>query len=123
MKFYVAGKYQERQMITEIMDELRALGHEITTDWTSHGYATPEVHSSYAVDDVRGVKEADVYIGVFINGHRYRGALCELGAALALDKPCWIIGYAEDDCIFMLHPLVEHFDDWKLFYHWFRCKD
>jgi len=122
MKIYIAGKYQEREFISRMMDTLRDAGHEITTEWTSHEYATPEIHASYAVDDIRGVQECDIYIGIFLNEHRYRGALCELGAALALGKPCWILGHAEDDCIFMLHPLVFRFDE-KDLEDWLKSSD
>lgn len=113
MKLYVAGKYEEREQISKFMDELRAQGHTITCDWTSHVYATREVHTSYCLDDLKGVKDCAAYIGVFENANRYRGALVELGAALALNKDCFIIGHAEDDCIFMLHPNIWHFRDMR----------
>lgn len=110
MKIYVAGKWQDKEYIKQLMAQLRRMGHGITVDWTSHKYATPEVHASYAVDDIRGVKEADACIFIFERDYHYRGALVELGAALALDKVIYVVGHYEDDCIFILHPIVKRFD-------------
>ena len=35
MRVYVAGKWQDREMVREIMDDLENMGHEITVDWTN----------------------------------------------------------------------------------------
>lgn len=107
MKIYVAGKYQEREIISQLMRALERQGHTITCDWTSHVYATPEVHASYCVDDCKGVQDCELYLGIFQHPFRYRGALVELGIALGLSKKIIIVGHAEDDCIFMLHPDIK----------------
>lgn len=113
MKIYVAGKWEERERITHFMNELRKQGHIITCDWTDHKYDTREVMASFACDDLEGVRTCNAYIGVFENECRYRGALVEMGAALVLRKDVFIIGHAEDSCIFMLCPTVWHFRDMR----------
>ena len=110
MKFYVAGKWQDRELIREIMDKLEAMGHEITVDWTRHEYPDNEdVLSIWATLDIHGVQTCDTFVVLFINGHRFRGALVEVGAALAMHKRVCVIGNDEDSCIFLKHPLVKKF--------------
>lgn len=112
LKIYVAGKWQDRFEVRTIQTILRDAGHEITCDWTDHEYPTENVNEMlrhYATADIQGVKDADVVICVFIQKHHYRGALVEMGAALALDKPVFVLGHAEDSCIFMQHPNIRCF--------------
>ncbi len=110
MKIYVASKYQERVHIKWLMRLLREAGHEITVDWTDHELYPADSPirkmAEFALVDVKGVQECDVFIGVFLVKHHYRGALVEFGIALGGNKPCLILGTAEDDCIFMNHRLV-----------------
>ncbi len=107
---YVAGKWQERERIRGIHRALRGLGHKITVDWTGHEEDDTEFPSGYAVEDVRGVQNADLFIGLFANKHEYKGALVEMGVALGLNIPVYIIGHAIDSCVFSAHPLVHTFD-------------
>ena len=114
MKVYIASKYQERDYVRHLMGTLVNFGHTITVDWTNHDLFpsdSPAIKlAEFAVADVGGVRDAQVYIGVFLNSHHYRGALVEWGMALGLNKPCLIMGHAEDDCIFINHPLVQRID-------------
>lgn len=85
------------------MDEFEKYGHKITYDWT----APFKEHSLQAANDLKAIQDADVIIIYFINNQVvYRGVYCELGGALALNKPVVIIGNAGNDCIFSEHPLV-----------------
>ena len=110
MKIYVASKYQERNFIKWLMRLLREAGHEITVDWTDHDLypadSPLEKMAEFASVDVAGVQECEVFIGVFLVKHHHQGSLVEFGIALGGDKPCLILGNAEDDCIFMNHRLV-----------------
>ncbi len=107
MKVYVAGKWEDRRRCRDIMDRLEDTGHTITCDWTDHEYEDEQYPIQYCQDDVQGVKDADVFLGVFIdNTVHYRGALVEMGIALGLGLPCYIIGNAQDDCIFINHPQI-----------------
>ena len=115
MKIYVAGKYQEREQVRGIYRELRDKGHKITVDWTDHDIyphdAVAERLSDFAEEDVRGVKEADLFIGLMTNDHVYKGLWVEMGVALGEGMPVWIIGMAGDTCIFMNHPRVRKFSE------------
>ncbi len=104
MRFYIAGKFEERAEVRKLMDKVEELGHTITCDWTKHrdkGFLV-----QYAVADVEGVQGCDVYVGRFINENSYKGALSEMGMALGLDKKVVVIGHAIDSCIFTNHPNV-----------------
>ena len=111
MNFYVAGKFEEKEYIRLLQDELRELGHTITIDWTWHKEEDSGFRSQYAIEDINGASWADAYVGRFISKHDYKGALVEMGAALAMRKSVYIIGHAVDSCLFMGHPLVKQFDN------------
>lgn len=110
MKFYVASKWEDRTAVRELHKTLIELGHKITVDWTWHEKEDPGYPSEYAVEDVLGVKMADVYVGLFIDSHYYKGALVEMGVALGLGIPVCIIGHAIDSCLFTSHPLVSSYE-------------
>ena len=112
MKIYVAGKWEDRQRVSDIMQILRDIGFEITCDWTGHKYSDEAYPQQYCADDVQGVKDADLYIGVFIADYNYRGALVEMGIALGVGIPVWLLGDRQDDCIFSNHPGVRKFKEW-----------
>jgi hypothetical protein len=67
MRFYVAGKYQERDKVRLVFDELKRLGHSITLDWTNHDIypndAVAEKLGQFAIDDVNGVCQSDAFLG------------------------------------------------------------
>ncbi|KKK73067.1 hypothetical protein LCGC14_2897530 [marine sediment metagenome] len=106
MKIYVAGKWEERKDVKFLQRQLILLGHEITKDWTVDEEGEAGYPVINVVEDMWGVKSTDIYVGLFLNNHNYKGALVELGGALASRKPCYIIGHAMDSCIFIRHPLV-----------------
>jgi len=106
MRFYVAGKWEDRENVRVIQNALVEMGHEISCDWTWHEKEDPGYPHQYSIDDIQGVKDAHFYIGLFEGDFNYKGALVELGAALALEKPCYIIGRGIDGCMFVNHPLV-----------------
>lgn len=114
MRIYVAGKWQDREDVRIWHNQLRARGHEITCDWTSHEYpgeGQEHLLTDYALADIKGVQDCDVLIALFEVEYAYRGAFVEIGAALALGKRILILGHAGDSCIFMNHPLVRIFDN------------
>jgi len=105
MKIYVAGKWEERKRIKSIMNKLVILGHTITADWTSHTQVPNNLECLCAIHDLFGVRVCDIVIVIADKEYSYKGALCELGAALILDKRVYIIGNFIDSCIFINHPL------------------
>lgn len=49
MKLYVAGKWEERSLIKDLMQTLESMGHTITLDWTMHD--NTEMVKQFAIDD------------------------------------------------------------------------
>lgn len=113
MKIYVSGKWEDRANVKLLYAVLRHAGHTITCDWTTHDYPqrnAKKVLQGYATDDIRGVTVADLVICLFRRRLPYRSAFIEMGAALALSKPVYVLGKTQDACIFMNHPLVKQYD-------------
>lgn len=106
MKVYVAGAAthglsREFQGLVGFLRDV--LGHEITHEW----WLSEEKTAEQALRDLQGVQEADAVIAVFTHDdYPYRGTWVEVGYALALGKPVYIVGTAGDQCIFVHHPNV-----------------
>lgn len=111
MKFYVAGKFQDRRNVRKLMDKIQDLGHTITYDWTVDEENAEGYPVQNTINDAMGVKVCDVLVCRFIKKNMYRGALVELGIALGLGKRIYVIGHEADACIFTNHPNVQHFDN------------
>ena len=120
IKFYVAGKWEERESVRGIQGALRELGHIITVDWTWHEEEEPGFPSQYAVEDIIGASSCDIYVGLFERNHNYKGALVEMGAALSQGKIVCIIGNAIETCLFCHHPFVKAFKDTDSFLRWVK---
>ena len=100
MKIYVASKFNERLKVRWLMDKLEDMGHEITFDWTTEHYQHKEETREDAKECMNGVLLSDAYVGMFLEDYHYKGALVELGIALTIDIPVYVIGHAMDSCIF-----------------------
>ncbi len=118
MKVYVAGKFEEGKQVKVLQELLRKLGHTITFDWSIDEYKQKEPESRDALLCKQGVIDADLYVGLFVNNNAYKGALIEMGIALAEDMPVCIIGHAIDSCIFLKLPDITQFDDIPTFLSW-----
>jgi nucleoside 2-deoxyribosyltransferase len=115
MKLYVAGKWADRDKINEIIENLEANGHTITHNWTKFegSNSRPEMKSQFAVMDIDGVRNADAYVGIMTDAvYPYRGSMTEMGAALGLGKPVYVVApttsQLEATCFFH-HPLIRKF--------------
>lgn len=113
MRFYVAAKYCDRDAVRIVYGDLIDRGHSITCDWTNHDIypedAPLEKKAEFAIDDIEGVRNADAVIAIFIEERHQRGALIEIGAALALGKPVMIVGEHEASSTLLQHPLITRF--------------
>lgn len=103
LRIYTASRFANYARVRALNEQLRDLGHEVTHDWTVTDEfvdGVPKVSSEadlsiddrrrYAVDDLRGVRTADLVIFLAEDGD-YCGALIEFGAAAALGITAWII--------------------------------
>ena len=111
MQIYLAGKFEERKRIKELMEDCEKRGHKITVDWTRHN--STKSLTRYAAEDIWGVSQCDLFIGIFDKPYHYNGAIAEFGAALALWKDIWIIGHANDSNAFINYPGIQQFNTWE----------
>ncbi|KKK84470.1 hypothetical protein LCGC14_2783020 [marine sediment metagenome] len=109
MKFYVAGKWQDRENVKELQGWLIEHGHSITVDWAEHEYSEDtDFLRRWAILDIQGATECDVLIALLERPHDYRGLWVEMGAAIAAGKKIWLVGHAGDSCIFLHHPSIAY---------------
>lgn len=112
LKFYVAGKWADRENISRIMDDLVKQGHTITWDWTRFETVSSDRNAECAYHDIEGVKECDIFVAIMTDkNYEYRGTFTELGAALALEKKVYVLGSSHNKCAescFWHHPNIIH---------------
>ena len=113
MKIYLAGKWEEYEVITEYAEELEFLGHEITFAWFKCHVGPKIALTRAAMEDTQGVRMADCCIFIFEKDLPYRGAFSELGMAIALSKRIIVVGPGGDKNVFVSYPLVERVDTWE----------
>lgn len=100
MDVYVATKAENYPMARVFMRALEEAGHDITHDWTvtveelGPGPEDISTRRRSAIADLKGVVECDIFI--LIMHKDMVGSLIEYGAALALNKPIYIVVDVED---------------------------
>lgn len=102
MRFYVASKFENKEAVGHVIEKLGVFGHQVTYDWR---YAKVN-DMDQAVRDYLGVEMADFVVGIFEKDAVYKGAIAEIGMAIAWQKPIFIIGNWLDNMIFMKLPTV-----------------
>jgi len=114
-KFYIAGKFQDKERVQKVQEEIQSNGHEITHDWTQHDPVKPyreklEKARKYASKDIEGVREADIFVMIPHSGGRTLHA--ELGAAIVLNSvrngpDVYLLGRPDDPGMIYFHPVVD----------------
>jgi hypothetical protein len=119
MKIYLASRFSRREQLRSVADELRRLGHVITSRWLETEWvnrpdessaAPPEYREKYAVIDAEDVREADCVISFTEPpgpGSGRGGRHVEFGLASAWGKRLIVVGYREN--LFHHLPGVEFF--------------
>ncbi|MEZ4200001.1 MAG: hypothetical protein R3B69_00115 [Candidatus Paceibacterota bacterium] len=41
MKFYIAGKFEDKETVLALFERVKEAGHKITYDWTTHVKSKP----------------------------------------------------------------------------------
>lgn len=131
MKIYVASKFERVPQVREIQARLRAAGHEIVADWTSHSAAglkgdqlTRKLRQC-AEEDEAGVAAADAI--VLLHDDNCRGGFVELGMALGRGKLVAVLGgrtaVPNRGPIFYALANVNHFDTIEAVIDWLAWTD
>jgi hypothetical protein len=88
---YIASSLTNAARVKAVGNRFRALGYEITYDWTSHnggipyvGDSQPSIKADVAHLELDGVRRARAVLVIMPGG---RGTYFEFGAAYALGKP------------------------------------
>jgi len=124
VRFYLASRYSRGPELRGYRDELRALGHEVTSRWLD-GYdctpgLSPEDHTKerarFAQDDLDDLSLADVVV-CFTESRQENpgrgGRHVEYGVALAWDKTIVVIGPREN--VFHCLSHVTHYETWEAY--------
>lgn len=116
MKFYVAGRFSNKDKVRKINKLLLEKGHQLSGDWTSHEQVKPydkepSRSMTYSIEDMNAIVNCDIFI-LLINKEAGIGSSTELGAAIALNiksgKPkIYIAGKNISNNMFNFHPSVE----------------
>jgi nucleoside 2-deoxyribosyltransferase len=132
MKIYLAGPFTDRDKLQDVADQLKGLGHEITSSWLYGSEQIPEsmtdnvkdyvtgkthhdeswsVFGKIATNDIEDVREADTLVKFHTDDLEYRsgGKFVEMGVALGLGKGVIIVGAPEQ--VFDWYPTVAHVAD------------
>jgi nucleoside 2-deoxyribosyltransferase len=116
MNLYLAGQYASKDYLRTVADQLICDGHFITASWLQeHHPPTVQLHEvsneelrGYAVQDIEDIRASDamVFFSV-IDATKRGGRHVEMGVALALGLPVYVVGPREN--IFMYLPQVKLF--------------
>lgn len=105
MKIYIAGRYDRHPEFRSYRARLEAIGHEVTSRWIDPTQHLAVALSDWqrATDDLEDLAGADIVL-MFTGGTPGgAGRWVELGYALALGRPVWLIGTREN----MFHQLPQ----------------
>jgi hypothetical protein len=85
MKFFVSGKFEEKERVRAIYRAVQAHGHQISCDWTHHVPIKPcaahaDLARLYCSNELKGIRQADVFI--YLSHQQGTTLPMEFGAAL-----------------------------------------
>ena len=88
MRFYVGSSFSNIEEVRFMCNELIALGHTHTYDWTQNERAASiDALRSIGEEEVSGIQSADFVVILLPGG---KGAHVELGIALGTNKPVFL---------------------------------
>jgi nucleoside 2-deoxyribosyltransferase len=109
-RFYLSTRKYDSARANAVSEALKARGWERTFEWKPEDGEGADRHGRIAVEELEGVRAADVLVALFPGGF---GTHVEIGAALALGK--LVVIHSPDQktldtpyrCIFHYHPKVK----------------
>ena len=121
MKFYLASRTKNRELIKNIRKKLTGLGHEVTSTWVDEKNIIPhekhlEATRKRARQCIKDCSNSDVFI--LISDETGSGMYTELGAALLSNSDrktpeIYIIGKYLDRSVFFFYPGVKRFETFE----------
>jgi nucleoside 2-deoxyribosyltransferase len=115
-KLYVAASFEQKEKALQLYDILKAKGHIITADWTTHKEIASlptfkereTLAKQYAIEDTNGITSADVFI-LLLSERKSTGTHIELGVALGSTnvKQIFLVSNDNDSQLFYRHPKVK----------------
>ncbi len=103
MKIFVASSFLNKKETRKVIRTLRKAGHEITVDWTLKKNCKQALQVQAEVD-AEGVSNADVLV-VLWPGRS--GTITEVGIAIGIKNPVYILGELDVYNIYWHHSLVK----------------
>lgn len=91
MKFYLASSSGIPDTIEDHADKLRAHNHYVVSNW----HEVPDYYKSLAPHQIWNMCFSQILISdavIGVSAPNLRGALLEIGYAIALSKPIYLIG-------------------------------
>jgi hypothetical protein len=117
MKFYIASRVKNRELVKQIHTKLTEIGHEVLSDWVDERNIIPyeehvEASEVRALQCVKYSSDCDVF--VLVSDESGAGMYTELGIALASSlagkKPkIYVIGDYLNRSVFFFHPHIKRF--------------
>lgn len=115
MKIYVAGKFEQKDLIREICRKLEEIGYEISYDWTTHKpikpyYENQEIAREYSQKEFDGISNSDIFI--YLSSEKGTTLNIEFGAAIMLAKTkgkpiIYVVGEFNDKSPWFFDPFVK----------------
>jgi nucleoside 2-deoxyribosyltransferase len=123
IKIYLAAQYGRREELNRYRVELHNRGFVVTSRWLNDGHHMPDHSPSdyknlenqrFALEDWKDLAAADIVVSFTEpsrSGPARGGRHVEFGAALAMEKTCFVVGYREN--VFHYLPQVQFFPTWE----------
>ena len=116
MKWYIASRTDNKDLVKSLIRDLKSNGHEIAYDWTNLGSLKPfsdnaEKCQKVAYDISNAIKDVDVFL--LISDLGGTDMFVELGIAIAYfmknNKPkIYVVGQYNKRSLMHLHPSITH---------------
>ena len=115
MNIYVAGKFENKELILDIYRKLEKMDHSISYDWTTHKFIKPYVENQkmaikYSSNELKGIANCDIFI--YLSDKEGHTLPMEFGAAVMLKKTTgkpviYAVGKFNGDSPWFFNPLVK----------------
>jgi hypothetical protein len=115
MKFYISAKWEQKEVVSKIIEMVVSNGHKVLVDWTKRAYARSyedekENSKNFAQEELKAILESDVFIHLSDGGGK--GKYIDLGIALAGNlnnkKPkIFVVGEKANESQFYFHPNIK----------------